>query len=411
MWKDELVKFFKVKSRDEVLNILRKEAGTNPLDTVEVSTIDSMGRISSKDVICREDVPAFNRSTVDGYVIISRESHGATESIPAILELKGSIDMGTIPTCDIKPSETLYIPTGGMLPVSGDGVVMIEDTEQFDESSVAIMKSITSGENVIHKGDDIKESDVAIKKNQKVRFMDIGILSALGLDKVTVYKKPVVTIISTGDEIINISDDAKMGQIYDINGNVLKNLVEESGGVVIHRAIIRDDYTELFEAVKSATNNSDIVFISGGSSVGTRDFTYDVIKNLKNSEIFAQGISIKPGKPTIIGRGNGKMIFGLPGHPVSSIVIFKEFVDFYIRNLLFQPPKQENFTGTLTANIHSAPGKTTYQMVNIDGLKINPKYGKSGMISLLANADGYIVIDRDKEGLNAGELVKGFRFE
>ncbi|MGL1891495.1 MAG: molybdopterin molybdotransferase MoeA [Spirochaetaceae bacterium] len=406
------MKFFNVKSQTEVLDILSNLAVEYSLGSEKIATKFTLGRILSESVLSGADVPSFNRSTVDGYAIVSSESHGATDSIPGIIDLVGTIEMGKEVNYDIKKSETMYIPTGGMLPDSADGVIMIEDTELLDDNTVCLKKSIAIGDNIIYKGDDIKNNTTALPKFKKITALDIGVLSALGITEVSVFKKITVSIFSTGDEIIDIDQVISLGQIYDINSYVLENLVTESGGLVINKQIIPDDYDSLFNAVNRAADDSDIVLLSGGSSVGTRDYTYDVINSLENSKIDVQGISIKPGKPTIIGKGKGKLIIGLPGHPVSSIIVYKAFIDIYMRRLLHQPDKKIDFIGTLTQNIHSSPGKTTYQLITLKedetGYKVVPKYGKSGMISLLASATGYIIIDDFKEGLNSGEIVKGY---
>lgn len=408
------MKFFKVKLAEEATNILMSIGDLYRIDTEIVELKNLTDRVLSEDIVSDTDIPEFNRSTVDGYALFSTESHGASESIPALVKSVGSVEMGKIAQSDIIKGETMYVPTGGMLPESADSVIMIEDTEQFTDCEIGLLKSVTFGENVIFKGDDIKKGEVALVKNKKLNSLDIGVLSALGISNAKVYKKPKVSIISTGDEIIDLTQSKNPGQIYDINGNVISSLVELSGAEVVEHIIVKDDYNELFNTVHQAAKNSDLVILSGGSSVGTRDYTYKVIDNLSNSQILVEGLNIKPGKPTIIGTGNGVTIFGLPGHPVSSIIVYNNFVDPYIKRLLKQKPKKYDFIGTLTTNIHSSPGKTTYQMVITDGdienLTVTPKHGKSGMISLLSKSSGYIVIESHKEGLNKGDKVKGYYF-
>lgn len=407
------MKFFNVKDQDQVTHILKDLGKDYQLERESVGINEAIGRVAASPVCATADVPAFNRSTVDGYAVISTDSHGATESIPALVDLKGIIEMGTEVTASIGTSETMYVPTGGMLPKAADGVVMIEDTEKLDDLTIGLMKSIAQGANVIYRGDDIKEGATILEVNKKISALDIGALSAQGIASVEVWCRPKVTVISTGDEIIPVEATIELGQIYDINGYVLEQLLVESGGSLVKHRIVKDDYECLFEAVSTAADVSDVVLLSGGSSVGTRDYTYDVIKNLPDSQMFVQGIAIKPGKPTIIGRGKGKLIVGLPGHPVSSIMVYKAFVDYYMRQLLGQPNLQADFVGSLTENVHSAPGKTTYQMISIEGdafdLNLTPVHGKSGMISLLTRAQGYIVIESHQEGLNKGTKVAGYR--
>ncbi len=408
------MKFFNVKSPTEVKAILREINTKQQLGSEIVHTLDAVNRVISKEIISRENVPEYNRSTVDGYAIISTQSHGATESIPSIMSITGSVSMGVLTSLEVGKSEAVYVPTGAMVPKNADGIIMIEDCEILDERTIGLMKPISTGENIIFKGDDIKSGDLVLNKGKKISHLDIGVLAALGQREIEVYKKPVITIISTGDEIIDIDKEKKDGEIFDINGNVISSLLISSGAALNKKIIVKDDYEKLYNAVLESKEQSDIIIISGGSSVGTLDFTFDVINNLDNSTVHVEGISIKPGKPTIIATSNNTLVVGLPGHPLSSIIIYKAFIDFYIGLLLKQKINQRTFKGILKQNVHSSPGKTTYQLIEIEesssGIEITPIYSKSGMISLLAKAHGYIVIDEHREGIKAGEVVKGFRF-
>ena len=406
------MQFFNVVSEEEALNIISETASGCSLGTETIPILEAEGRVLAQEVVAKEDVPAFNRSTVDGYAVLSNDSHGATETIPAILDMKGAIDMGQVVTQTLASLETMYVPTGGMLPHGADSVVMIEDAEVLDEETIAAYRAVTAGDNVIHKGDDIKKDAVALEKNRQLSSVDIGVLSALGIHEVKVRQRMKVTILSTGDEIVPLTAEADLGQIYDINGNVVSVLSRKLGLDVVHKGIVKDDYQALYDAVKKGTESSDLVILSGGSSVGTRDFTYDVIDNLDDSEMLLKGIAVKPGKPTILGKGNGSIIFGLPGHPVSSIMIFRLFVQPLIEQITGAKAAKVPFSGILTENVHGAPGRTTYQMVTVevkgDQMVVSPVYGRSGMISMLADAQGYVRIPPTSEGLEAGSSVVGY---
>lgn len=408
------MKFFNVRSEAEALSIVRALAKGYTLGTERVHTVQACDRVLTENIMATTDVPAFNRSTMDGYAVISHDTHGATTAIPTLLNVKGVIEMGQVVTTGLHSLETMYVPTGGMLPTGAESVVMIEDTEVLDDETIAVFRAVTLGDNVIHKGDDIAEGTIVLNKGKQLTPVDIGVLSALGISEVEVSAKMKVTILSTGDEIIEIDQEASLGQIYDINGNVLSILCKDLGLEVLHKAIIKDKREALYEAVYEATKTSDLILLSGGSSVGTRDYTYDVINRLRDSEMLLQGVAVKPGKPTILGKGNGKVIFGLPGHPVSSIMIFKIFVEEFIRGVIGLERTIRTFEGELTESVHAAPGRNTYQMVNLsvtDGeVKVIPSYGRSGMITLLASSIGYIRIDSDAEGIEAGTHVKGCYF-
>ena len=377
------------------------------IGTEEINILEVTERVLANDLVAKENVPEFNRSTVDGYAVKSSDTHGASESIPSFLILLGEIRMGEMADIKISSGEAIYVPTGGMIPEGADAVIMIEHAEKLDDSTLMIYKPLSVGENVILKGDDIKIGEEAIKKGKKLSPQDIGVLAALGVYKIKVYKKPRFFIISTGDEIVDLDEKLTMGKVRDINSYALSSLIIKLGGEVSGKSIVRDDFELLRNKVEEALEISDIVIISGGSSVGTRDYTSKVINSFNGKGVFVHGVSIKPGKPTIIGEGKGKAIFGLPGHPVSSIIIFKVFIEYFIRHLMNIKENVNITTAILDFNFPSSPGKETYQMVNIvekEGKTYAvPTFGKSGMITLLSKSDGYIVLKPHEEGISKGE--------
>lgn len=403
------MEFFKVLSAKDVYTILQKQAGAYETGTENADLLQSAGRTVSNDLSASMDLPEFNRSTVDGYAVISRDITGASESVPGFLECIYEVLMGEKTDFKLKSGQTAYVPTGGMIPEGADGMVMIEYTEKLDEKTILIHKPVAPGENMTFTGDDLKKGEVVVKKGRVLTPYDIGLLAGLGINKVNVYKKPVFSIISTGDEIIDIDKPQKTGQIRDINGYVLSVLISQIGGEVFSREIVKDDFEKLKDSLTEALAHSDIILISGGSSVGTRDYTKKVIESFENGEVFVHGISIKQGKPTIIGKIGNKLVFGLPGHPASAIIVFNRFVHSYIQSLLNMDIKPFSIKAYLDSNIHSSPGKETYQMVQLikkeDRYSAVPLYAKSGMMTLLARASGYILIPDDTEGLLKGELV------
>ena len=404
--------FFHVVPEEEALRLIEEVADSHCIDVEEVGLEEACGRTLAQEVTAAMDVPAFNRSTVDGFAVISGDSHGASTAIPAMVDKIGSVEMGQLAGKGIQALQTMYVPTGGMLPDGADAVVMIEDTEMLDEETVAVYKAVTSGDNVIHRGDDIKAGATILDKGRHLTPVDIGVLAAMGINTVRVLRQVRVSILSTGDEIIPVGDKADLGQIYDINGNVLVQMCRVLGVEVVAHKIIKDDFDDLYKAVKEGTDRSDLVILSGGSSVGTRDYTYEVIEKLKDSRMLLKGVAVKPGKPTILGTGNGSIIFGLPGHPVSSIMIFRIFVQHLLERLMGIEGVPRTFEGVLTESVHGAPGRTTYQMVKVErtgsDLRIKPVYGRSGMITLLSESDGYIRIPAEKEGLEAGAAITGY---
>ncbi|SHH16992.1 molybdopterin molybdotransferase MoeA [Tepidibacter thalassicus] len=401
--------FFNVVSVDEVKKILKENFNNLCIGLEEVSILDCLDRILGEDIISDINVPEFSRSTVDGYAIKSSDSHGCSDSLPSFLNLIGEVNMGESADIKIKSGQAIYVPTGGMIPDGADSVVMIEHVEKLDDTTIAIHRPLSYGENIVYKGDDIKKGEIILKKGKKITPQDIGVLASLGVKTVNVYKKIKFYIISTGDEIIDLDEKLKLGKIRDINGYALYSLIKKLGGEIVNRVIVKDDYKLLREEVDKALNISNIVLISGGSSVGTRDFTYDVINSFDGKGVLVHGVSIKPGKPTLIGEGKGKVIFGLPGHPVSSIIVFKTFVEYLVKEITGMKDGINKTKAIMYCNVHSSPGKETYQMVNlneIDGkLYAVPNFGKSGLITLLSKSCGYVIIKSEEEGLYKGQEV------
>lgn len=399
--------FFNVVTVDVANEIIMKNFMDYKFEEETIDILSATDRVLAEDIISNIDVPEFNRSTVDGYSIIVEDSHGATESIPSMLSLVGEVNMGEMPKTDILTGEALYIPTGGMLPDSSTGVIMIENAELMDKDTLLLYKPISKGENIIFKGDDIKKGDVALKKGRSINPEAIGVLVSLGISKVKVYKKPKFYIISTGDEIIDLDEELTMGKVRDINSYTLYSLIEKLGCIVVGKTIVKDDYELLREEVERDLALADIILISGGSSVGARDYTHQVISSFGGKGVMVHGLAIRPGKPTIIGEANGKLIIGLPGHPVSSIVVFKAIVENYIKQKLENKTIISQVKAITEYNFPSSPGKETYHMVRLreEGGKFyaSPTFGKSGMITLLSKSQGYIVIKGHEEGINKGE--------
>lgn len=402
------MEFFKCILVDEAINIINEEFKDYKLESEIVDLDNAYDRVLYEDVISKEFVPEFDRSTVDGYAIVAEDSYGATDTIPTVLEIIGEVKMGEAADWVISSGKCVYVPTGGMIPKGANAVIMIENTEKMDENTLLVQKPVRIQENIIKRGEDIKEGDVVIERGRKLNPAHIGALASLGISKVQVFKKPKVFIISTGDEIIGIEDKLEFGKIRDINSYSLKAQSKKAGLEVVGNVVVKDDFAQLKEAISYGVEISDIVLLSGGSSVGERDFTKEAIKSLGGKGILAHGISIKPGKPTLIANAKGKLVVGLPGHPVSAITVFTAVVEPFIEKLYSLNTIKPTIFAQMTANFPSAPGKDTYVFVNIKKEEgkyyATPKFGKSGMITNLSKADGYIVIKIHEEGVNKGDI-------
>jgi molybdopterin molybdotransferase len=395
--------FFKVTSLEDAKEILKKQFSEIFSKNEIVSLSESIGRYSASRIVSKDAVPGFNKSTVDGYAVKAENTYGASDSIPSMFTLKGRVEMGKENRYNIVSGETVYVPTGGMIPKDANAVVMIEYSEVLGEE-IFLNTSVSHGENIIYKGEDIQKGDVLLEAGKKIRPQNIGSFAAGGISEVEVIKNPSFYIISTGDEVKKVGSELKTGEIRDINSYTLEALINQCNCQLKGSILVKDDIELLKETIKKGIELSDIVLLSGGSSVGNKDYTCRAIEEL-GGEILTHGISIKPGKPTIIGGINGKLVIGLPGHPVSALMVFKAVLEEILNVDKSMPHKM-----LLKKDVHSTPGRTTYQPVVIEGEFAVPLYGKSGVISLLNKAFGYIIISSEKEGFNSGAEVEVWPF-
>ncbi|BAQ13772.1 molybdopterin biosynthesis protein MoeA [Clostridium botulinum B2 128] len=405
---------FNVVSIKEAKDLIEKNFNVKPIKE-EVELLNSIDRVIYEDIVSQINVPNFRRSTVDGYAVNSKDIAGASESMPAMMNYKGEVLMGKIPEVNMDfPGDCVYVPTGGMIPEGSDSVVMVEYTERVHEDTVLINKATAYGEKVVEIGEDIAKEEVIIKKGERLRPYEIGVLSSLGITKVPVCRKPKVAIISTGDEIVDPNKELKLGQIRDINSYLLQASIIEDGAIPINYGIIRDDFNLLKNTVEKAIEDTDIVLISGGSSVGKKDVTIDVINSLGDPGVFVHGIAIKPGKPTIIGNVKDKIVFGLPGHPLSAAVVYKVIVKYYIDKIAGIKEKVFPIVCKFNINYHSAKGREEYLPVTLNWQEneiiASPIFSKSGLISGFSKAYGFIKIDKNLEGIKKDEKVFVYRF-
>ncbi|MDV3426831.1 MAG: molybdopterin molybdotransferase MoeA [Bacillota bacterium] len=401
--------FFNVVSADEAVKLINESVKTDT-GYEKVNILDSIGRICCEDIRASVNIPEFKRSSVDGYAVRFKDTFGASEAMPAILNYKGEVLMGKVPPSDISYAECIYVPTGGMLPDSADSVVMIEYTDKLDEDTVLSYSPAAKGDNVINIGDDVKKGDVILKKGQKLRPYEVGVLASLGISQVPVYRKLKAAVISTGDELVPCTENISLGEVRDINTYLLCSLLLKDGVEPVSYGIIRDDYNLLKETVDRASEECDMVLISGGSSVGKKDQTLKVLNSYEDGKVLAHGISIKPGKPTIIGKRKDKLIMGLPGHPLACSVIYQAIVRKFIFCLMNYEEIIYPINAVMKINYHKAKGREEYLPVAVEksekGLTASPVFGKSGLISVFSKAYGYIRIEKDIEGLREGESVE-----
>lgn len=369
----------------------------------QVSLCNALGRAVAEDIISKEDVPSFTRSTVDGYAVKAADTYGAGESIPALLNIKAEILMGESADFTVESGECAKISTGGMLPKGADSVVMVENTDCENDELCLVFKAVSPFENVTKRGDDVKVNDIVIPKGTVLKAHHIGVLASLGADKIEVFAKPRAAIISTGDEVVDITALPNMGQVRDVNSHLLSAMLDGIGCEGIKCGIFRDSYDEIYNAVKDAAEKYDVVLISGGSSAGTRDMTVKIISEL--GETFAHGVAVKPGKPTIIGKIGDVPVFGLPGHPAAAFFVMLTLVLPMLEKISGRNHKDSVVSRPLKSNVSSNHGREEFLCVKIEDGYAVPVYAKSGIVSMLTKSDGYIVIGRNDEGIKAGEMV------
>lgn len=402
--------FFKVKDLESVLDYRTKFPR---VEIEQVPLLETVGRVLAEDIIADDDLPDFPRAIVDGYAVQGASTFGSSEGNPAYLTVTGSIAMGESPGLTIGPGEAAQIATGGMLPLGADSVVMIEHTEAIDDTTIEVYRSVAPGQNMIAIGEDIKKQARVIKQGQIIRPQETGLLAALGKQTVAVYQKPVIGIISTGDEIIPVNETPSRGQIRDINTYTLAGLIDQAGAIPVAHGIIRDNFEKLFEKCKSALDRCHMILISGGSSVGARDFTVEVFSALPDAEILVHGISISPGKPTILAKVQNKAFWGIPGHVVSAMIVFARVVKPFIEHISGKSDGKKEalrLPAKLSRNVASTQGRVDFIRVQLrlDGTQLwaDPVLGKSGLISTMVKADGLIEIDINTEGLDRGAEVE-----
>jgi len=399
-----MTEFFNVTELSRVLEYTAEfpRIGTQTLPLQECG-----GRILATDIVSDVDLPDFRRSTMDGYAVAAASTFGASEANPAYLAIRGSVVMGKPPPFSIGPGEAARISTGGMLPDGADGVTMIEHTAAIDDTTIELYRSIAPGQHLIEAGEDIAKNNTVLTSGTRIRPAEIGLLAAFGKNQVSVYRQPSIGIISTGDEVIPIDRVPGPGQIRDINTFTLSELVRDAGGIPNCFGVVNDNYQDLFDKCVKALDQTDMVLISGGSSVGMRDFSIDVLSSLKDSRILVHGISISPGKPTILATSAGKAVWGLPGHVVSAMIVFIKVVRPFIERIGGLARSAQEAHGPralLSRNISSAQGRVDFVRVRLaeeNGiLWAHPILGKSGLIHTMVKADGLIEVGLNTEGLD-----------
>jgi molybdopterin molybdotransferase len=381
----------------------------------EVELAEAGGRVLATPLTAPEDVPGFLRAAMDGYAVRARDTFGAGVGAPQYLDLQGEVPMGVPPSRGVGPGETLRAATGAMLPPGADAVVMLEYTAEHPDGTVEARRAVAPGENVLTPGEDVARGETLFTAGRRLRPQEIGLLAALGITRLAVYRTPRVAVISSGDEIVPLEARPGPGQVRDANSYLAAAQVAQWGGLPLRFGIIPDDLRALHQTLAAALNTADLILVSGGSSVGVRDLTLTAIQDLPGAEILVHGVALRPGKPTILaalGETGRQPLLGLPGHPASAAVVMEVLGRPLLHRLagLTDPaPWGLTVTASLSRNLAGASGREDYVRVRLrrEGATLwaDPVLGPSGLISPLVKSDGLVMIPLGVEGRLKGEEV------
>jgi len=405
--------FLDVVTRDEATARFRKHLRLVPLGKETVQLGEALGRVLAEDVTATVDVPGFDRSNVDGFALQANDTFGAMEESQRTVRLNREVlSPGIVPRETVNAGFATTIATGGMLPRGADAVLMVEHSDHIESANgplLEIRRPITPGENVSYAGTDIARGETVLRAGQQVTSREIGVLAALGLTQVWCYRRPIVAIFSTGNEIVAPGMPLRPGAVYDSNAAIIGAAVEELGGMPVHLGVIPDDEDALGDALAQGLR-SDIVVFSGGTSKGAGDLSYRAVHGLHNPGVVAHGVALKPGKPICLAVTDGKPVVILPGFPTSAIFTFHEFVAPVIRAFAGLPAeRRQSVSATLPMRVNSERGRTEYLLVGLvpgdDGLSAYPMGKGSGSVTTFSGADGFITIDQHTEIVDSGSTV------
>lgn len=400
--------FFKVLLPEDALRVLLEHLPATPRPE-SVAAAEALGRFTARPVIAPVAVPAFPRSMMDGYAVRAQDTFGASATLPAYLTLAGEVPMGAGPGFDLRPGQCALVHTGGMLPPGADAVVMLELTQAARADEIEVLRAVAPGENILQVGDDIAAGAELFPAGHALRAQDLGGLAALGFTSVEVARRPRVALLATGDEVVPPEVTPALGQVRDVNSYAVAGQVARAGGLPLRAGIAPDQYDALKALAQAALAEADMLVLSAGSSVSVRDMTAAVVNELGRPGLLVHGVALKPGKPAILAVCDGKPVIGLPGNPVSAMVVTELFVvpALYRLQGAAEPPAPRTVRARLAHNVPSQAGRVDYtpaRLVQREGETwAEPIFGKSNQIFTLVFADGMLVTPADANGLQAGD--------
>ena len=401
--------FFNVKTVDDALNSLFEQWHPQPRPIL-YPVKGALGRIILHSPTSPINLPEFVRSSMDGFAVRAADTFGASASLPAYLKCIGVVCMGSSPIFELKVGEAAEVYTGGQIPAGADAVVIVERTQRLGIDEIEVLAPVAPGENLVQIGEDVQLGSPLVPIGHRLRAQDIGGLLAVGVLEIEVADSPRVAFIGSGDELVVPESTPLPGQIRDINSYTLAALAQSCGAEVIIGGIASDTFDDLYRMARKSLEQADILVISAGSSVSTRDLTGAVIEKLGSPGVLQHGIAVKPGKPTILALCDGKPVIGLPGNPVSALLVARQIMIPIIQRAMGETPRKAGtIRATLTANIASATGREDTIPVRLHhkeyGIHAEPIFGKSNLIFTLTNADGLVLVPLNNGGLKAGTEV------
>src|ERR1700733_7173304 len=411
----EQSQFLQVLDRDEAERRFRAALDCTPRGSEVVPLDAALERVLAVDVVSPVDVPSFDRSNVDGFAVVAQDTFGASEEAPrSVLLGEEEIHTGVVPATVIHPGTAVLMATGGMVPRGADAVVMVEHTDVLGRD-LRIVRAVTAGNGVSFAGTDITAGETVLRRGRQLTSRDTGVLAAIGVANVDVWRKPIVAILSTGDEIIAPGEKMEPAKVYDSNGQVLADAVRELGGEPLRLGITHDNVDALRERLRYALGAADVVLMSGGTSKGAGDVSYRVVAELDDPGIVAHGVALKPAKPICLAATGGRAVVVLPGFPTSAIFTFHEFVAPVIRLLAGRGAEERTVVqAKLAVKVNSEIGRTEYLLVGLvetaDGgtgtsLAAYPMGQGSGSVTTFSRADGFATIGRHEEIVQAGTII------
>jgi molybdopterin molybdotransferase len=397
--------FFATRTVAEALAGFRPARRT-AAESVELA--EARSRVAAADILAPEDLPGFARSTVDGYALRAADTYGSSEGLPAYLDRIGAVQMGLASTVAVRAGACVAIPTGAVLPEGADAVIMVEYTAETMPGTIEVTRPVAPGAGIVRADEDVPAGALLVAGGRPLRAPELGLLAAAGVTAVEAHARPRVAIISTGDEIVPPgTPKLAPGQVRDATASALAGLVVDAGGIPIAAGIVPDERTELEAKLAEVLSYADLVVVSAGSSVGTRDETSDAVAAF--GTIWCHGLAIKPGKPTLLAEcGDGVPLIGLPGNPLSALVVFRLIGVPLLWRLAgcLEPPPEPTAQLRLARDLASMAGRFDVVQVAVrDGIA-EPLFGPSALLSILTRADGYLVVPAPATGLDAGSEVK-----